>query len=740
MGTKKKNSKGAKNQGSVMRYFIIAFLVLLLGVSIIFKAAKIMTVEKGSWDTISRLYKATNITITPQRGNIYAEDGQVLATSLPTYKMYMDFMAAKETTEEKTQRAQVVRDSTLRANLNKICAELNRLFPDQSAAEFRRRFEKGLEKHSRHMCLYNNRISYNQNREVMKLPIFRESQNKSGYCPEVQQERKHPFGSLLERSLGEMYAGKDTAKCGIELAYDTLLRGIPGIGRREKVLNTYQTFIDREPVNGYDIHTSIDVSLQDFCEKAIKEKMAEINGYVGVVIVMETKTGNIKAIVNMEECGDGAYRERKNHAISDLMEPGSTFKTASMMVALDDGVIDVNDSVDTGCGIYLMHGSKMKDHNWTKGGYQWLKVPEILWVSSNIGVSRIIDEKYGKNPQKFVDGLNRVGIGYPLNFPLAGSSNPRIKSPKSSSWSKTALAWMSIGYETQVPPISTLTFYNAIANGGKMIKPRLVTSYSYEGETIYEYPTEVLIDKICKTSTLEKIKKILYGVVNQKKNARGVGGLGKPAGSETFGVAGKTGTAQVATGGSYTGERRYLVSFCGFFPYENPKYTAIVAIQKRGLPASGGAQAGSVFGLIAKRIMASEAESNQKLSNDNEYLFTPVTKNGDISAAQNVLQELGLGKFCKGWSGTSTSPQWGCVENDNRQIKFTCHSPQKNIMPNIIGMGARDAVFILESLGLKVRLSGTGKVAEQSISAGTKIERGTSVSIKLNTQANKAKS
>lgn len=734
MGTCK-NKKSNRNQGSVIRYFLLAFLVSLLGAAVIVKSVKIMTVEKSSWDSIAKLYTATNISIKPMRGNIYADDGQVLATSLPTYKMYMDFLAAKETTEEKTERAQVVRDSMLRANLDVICRKLNEMFPDQSAAEFRSRFEKGLEKHSRHLLLYPRLISYNQNCEVKQLPVFNQSQNKSGYCPEMHQEREHPFGSLSERTLGRLFPGKDSSMNGIELAYDTLLRGIPGVGRREKVLNSYQTIIEKEAVNGFDVNTSIDVSLQDFCEKAIKEKMAEINGYVGVVIVMETKTGNIKAIVNMEECGDGKYRERKNHAISDLMEPGSTFKTASMMVALDDGVIDLNDSVDTGCGIYLMHGSKMKDHNWTKGGYQWLKVPEILWVSSNIGISRIIDEKYGKNPQKYIDGLKRIGIGYPLNFPLAGSANPRIKGPNDRGWSKTALAWMSIGYETQIPPISTLTFYNAIANGGKMIKPRLVTSYSRNGEIVYEYPTEVLIDKICKTSTLNKIKKILYGVVNQKKNARGVGGLGKPAGSETFGVAGKTGTAQVAYGGNYSGERRYLVSFCGFFPYENPKYTAIVAIQKRGLPASGGAQAGSVFGLIAKRIMANETKDNQKLTSNPEELFTPIAKNGDINAAGNVLEKLGLSKFCKGWDFTQNNQIWGNIESEKQQIKFTHQKRSKDIMPDVIGMGARDAVFILESHGLRVHLSGVGKVSEQSIPSGTTIEKGKSVTIKLSTQS-----
>ena len=303
------------------------------------------------------------------------------------------------------------------------------------------------------------------------MPVFNLNKYKGGFHEQTYNQRKKPFGSLAARTLGDMYA--DTAqgaKNGIELAFDTLLKGRDGITHRQKVRNKYLNITDIAPVDGCDIISTLDVGMQDICEKALVDKLKEINANVGVAVLMEVETGEVKAIVNMTKAGDGRYYEMRNNAISDMMEPGSTFKTASIMVALEDGKITPETEVDTGNGIMNMHGSQMRDHNWHRGGYGKIDVTRILEVSSNIGVSYLIDKYYKDNPQKYVDGLKRMGIDQALQLQISGEGKPNIKGPKERYFAKTTLPWMSIGYETQIPPLNILTFYNAIANNGGKVR------------------------------------------------------------------------------------------------------------------------------------------------------------------------------------------------------------------------------------------------------------------------------
>ena len=467
--------------------------------------------------------------------------------------------------------------------------------------------------------------------------------------------------------------------------------------------------------------------MQDLAERSVINELKEINGNVGVAIVMDVKTGDIKAIVNMEKCFDGEYREIHNHAVSDLLEPGSVFKTASLLVALDDGVVDTTYSVETGGGVWPMYGRDMKDHNWRKGGYGRLTFAQTLWYSSNIGVSRIIDDHYRNNPEKFVKGIHRVGLADDLKIPLVGATPARIRMPHKNShgqydnWSKTALPWMSIGYETQVPPISTLTFYNAIANNGKMMRPRFVTKVVKDGETIMEFPPEVLHERIAKEQSIKKIQTILEQVVSI--------GLGKKAGSPNFLVAGKTGTAQMSkgAGGYKSGGVNYLLSFAGYFPADNPRYSCIVCIQKSGLPASGGGMSGKVFHEISEGIMAQSLKLDVKDAQDSASVIIPDVKNGNILAADYVLTHLGI-KTNTNWSGSylTGNPIWGKAEKvGNRYVKLEKQKQYgKGTVPDIIGMGARDAVFMMESRGIKTRLYGRGKVTKQSLMAGKPVKQG----------------
>ena len=443
---------------------------------------------------------------------------------------------------------------------------------------------------------------------------------------------------------------------------------------------------------------------------------------------MEVATGDIKAIVNMTKCNDGIYREIRNNAVSDMMEPGSTFKTASIMVALEDGYITPDQNVDTGNGVYMMHGRPMKDHNWHRGGYGVINTTQVLMYSSNIGVSRLVDENYHKNPEKFVEGLYKLGIATPLNLDIPGAAKkPNIRKPNKDNWSKTALAWMSIGYETQVPPMNTLAFYNAIANGGKMVKPRFVKSIVKDGEVVENIPVEVLNPAIASPKTIEQIQTILEKVVSQ--------GLGKRAGSKQFHVSGKTGTAQVSQGkGGYkSGTMHYLVSFCGYFPSEAPKYSCIVAIQKSGLPASGGEMAGSVFSEIAERVFAKHLAKDLKEAKDSTAILTPDVKHGDIAAAHYILDNINApmsGTFSK---KKGDKPVWGQITHTpNTNITLTPKDINANKVPNVVGMGAKDAVYLLESLGLKVQLTGIGKVKSQSILAGNTLQKGKTIQLRLN--------
>ena len=698
------------------RYSFIILVMVLLGIAIVFKAGVIMFAERQYWHDVADRFVKEEVPLIPNRGNIISSDGQLMASSLPEYKIYMDFKAGGEK-----------KDTLLMRHLDSICDGLHQIFPDKSKAEFKAHILKGRKKGSRNYLLYPKRISYIQYKEAKQLPVFNLSKYKGGFHEQTFNRRKKPFGSLAMRTLGDMYSDVTLgAKNGLELQYDSILKGKEGVSHRQKVMNKYLNIVDIPPVDGCDIITTIDVGMQDIAEKALLDQLKEINGNVGVAILMEVKTGEVKAIVNMTKGNDGIYREVKNNAVSDMMEPGSTFKTASIMVALEDGYITPDQEVDTKNGVYMMHGRPMKDHNWHRGGYGVIDVTKVLMVSSNIGVSRVIDENYHNQPEKYVDGLYKLGIATPLNLDIPGAAKkPNIRRPTKENWSRTALAWMSIGYETQVPPMNTLAFYNAIANNGVMVKPKFVKAIVKDGKVIEEIPTEVLNPAIASPKTIEQIQTILEKVVSE--------GLGKKAGSKQFHVSGKTGTAQVSQGkGGYkTGRMQYLVSFCGYFPSEEPKYSCIVAIQKSGLPASGGLMAGSVFSEIAERVYAKHLALDLKEAKDSTAILTPDVKHGNLAAAQYFLDEFdiettGIEKH------DEDKPLWGNVtHNHNLNISLTPKEISEKKVPRVIGMGAKDAVYLLESLGLRVHLSGMGKVKTQSIPPGNTLIKGKTIQLRL---------
>lgn len=716
----------------ITRYFSIIIFMAALGVAILGKALFIMVFERGYWEEVRNRSIVDSLVIEPRRGNILADDGQLLASSTPQYTLFMDFYVS-DRDEERRLKAQHLRDTLIMNNLDVICQGLHSVLPDKSVEEFKRTFREGMAAKNarsrgyRHWPLYGyRRISYAQYKEITQLPVLGEKMATIGLYTESNIERKKVFGSLARRTLGDVYAKVDSAKNGIELAYDDQLRGTPGWGHRKMVNRERLTIVDVPAIDGKDVKTTLNVEIQDIAEKALLDVMHKQNteyggnARTGVVVVMEVATGDIKAMVNMSRAGDGRYYELKNHALADILEPGSTFKTASLLVALDDKKISITDSVDANRGLYKFGTATMRDHNWNKASaYGVLSVPQVLMYSSNVGTARLIDENYSKNPEKFVEGLHRMGLA--THFPLLpGTGKPVIRYPNKTNWSRTTLPWMSIGYETQIAPINIVSFYNAIANGGTFMKPRLVSAILEDGHVVEEFEPEVLIDNIASKQALADITTMLKMVVNEPT------GLGRQAGSPDFLVAGKTGTAQIASGGQLTGGGHQL-SFCGFFPADAPKYTCIVSVQTKGGLISGGGVAGVVFGEIAKRIMARDVHRELDELRDSTATFVPSVMRGNIAAARYVLDELGVSTE---WNASTSYRDghmvWGNAEIRDKDVALDgiAFDPSQGKVPNVRGLGAKDAVYMLESCGLNVRLSGSGKVRFQSIPHGSKASKG----------------
>lgn len=683
----------------IPRYTFVIIMLTLVGVAVVASAGYQMFFQQSYWEKVRERLASRQQDIAAVRGNIYSADGQLLVGSMPIYTLYVDLVVVDRNDSIAERKHRIWRDTTFVKEVDSLSIGLNHLFPKKSVKEYKdllntafrnaKARETSSRKCQRTFVLARN-ASYIQYREFLKLPYVRYGRNKSGMYGEEIPQRQKPYGNMARRTLGDLMSSSDSAMNGLELAYDSILRGVNGKKHREKVRRMWTDRTDVEPINGLDIISTIDVGMQDAAERILVKKLHEVNGEVGVVVLMEVATGDVKAIVNMTRLGtpgNYTYAEVKNNAITDLWEPGSTFKTASIMVALEDGMVTRKDSVQVGNGQYLMHGRVMKDHNWRKGGYgRAISVDECLMFSSNVGVSRIIDEHYSQHPEKYVDGLHREGVGVPFTLPFKGQGFPSVRRPKpdGSNWSKTALAWMSIGYETQIPPIYTVTFYNAIANNGRMVKPRFVREIRKDGVTLKEFPVEVVKERICKPSTLKDIHEILERVVNDPT------GLGKKAGCKQFKVCGKTGTAQVADEhGSYHGSpARYMVSFCGFYPSEKPQYSCIVCIKKSGLPASGGGQCGPVFSELAQYVMA-------------KGVFREAHEAADSTS---ILE----------------APEPAAIP-----------SAEEGTVPDLTGLGARDAVNILEPLGLKVKLHGQGHIYKQSIHAGQKAVKGQTISLDM---------
>jgi cell division protein FtsI (penicillin-binding protein 3) len=509
---------------------------------------------------------------------------------------------------------------------------------------------------------------------------------------------------------------------GLEGAYEQYLKGKEGISYRENLSGRWVSRIEIEPQDGMDIITTLNIKLQDIAESALLQNLEKHSADWGTAILMEVKTGEIKAIANLGR-ENGAYTENYNYGLGNQgsYEPGSTFKLISLMAAMEDGLTDTSTVYDTGNGVWKYRNRTIYDSDYRYGGHGELTVKQIFEKSSNVGVAKIITKAYEKNPEKFVDRIYGFGLNKPLELELKGEGKPYFKYPGDSDWWGTTLAWMSYGYESKMTPLQILTFYNAVANNGCMVKPRLVREIRENGVLIRQFKTEVLNPMITTRETIGKAQKMLEGVCEL--------GTGRSLQNPWFNIAGKTGTAQISSGtGGYV-KGMYLASFAGYFPADNPRYSLIVTINNpRGGVFYGGSVAGPVFKEIAERVFAASNlfEDPVDESETPETPELPEIKKGTTENILRVAHELKIGNI----GGKAGSGMASIKNSDGKLLLNTVDIPSGKV-PDVRGMGASDAVFILENAGLQVKIKGTGKVKEQSIPPGSNYSRGSYVYLTL---------
>jgi cell division protein FtsI (penicillin-binding protein 3) len=732
----KKDTTDVQVNGILFRYFLVCMLLLVVVGGIIFCIADIIFVEKKEWLKIAERErsKIPDRTIIPNRGNIYSSDGRLIATSFPRYRIFMDFRGEaidtlafyqKPKPAKKGKTDSVAIAEAKKNGVDSLAFYLSRKFRKDENT-IKKELKDALKKKTKRYSLHDKRISYADLKEIKQFPFIRLGKNRSGFIEEVFVERQRPFGSLASRTIGDVFAtldslGRTKGRNGLELQYDTLLRGKPGVKAIRREAGVWREMPIVEVENGMDIRSTIDIEIQDITERALLNELRRTNAESGTIIVMEVKTGEIKAITNMERTASG-YREDMNYAVADLMEPGSTFKVASIMVALEDGVCRPDEMVDTGNGVYdyLKNNRPIRDHNANKGGFGRISVEQTIWQSSNVGVAKVILKGYEQEPMKFINGLERIGLMEDLQIEIVGAGRSIIRRPGEKGWSKSSLPWMSFGYETQIPPIYMLAFYNAIANNGKMMRPFFVKEIMQNDKTLKRFSPEVVKDNICSGRTLRIVQDMLTGVVEQ--------GTGRPAYSPLIRIAGKTGTAQIARKGSYKGTG-HQVSFAGYFPADHPVYSCMAVI-RRPSPAfypSGGAMSGGVVKNVAEKIYAAQTKFDvKKMAVDSLAVFFPTPKAGEGKALKRVLNELDI----KTEKKEMESP-WALASVNGDRMRLSDIHIREGLVPRVTGMGAKDAVYLLENAGLQVRLSGIGRVVSQSIRPGQPVSRGQTIMITL---------
>jgi len=695
-----------KSKESLIRLYIVYFLVLFVGLAIVAQIfyLQIFKGEQLKTDVNKQIFISKKV-LAP-RGNIYASNQlkTSLALSVPRYKVFVDLVTIKE--------------KTFNDNITELSDSLSVLINGKNSFQWKSDLETQKFEGNRYYHIARG-LRNDEVERLKKFPIFNLGKYKGGCIVLKSNKRVKPYGMLANRTVG--YAveneGKKSILVGIEGAFNTYLKGQNGQMLMEKIRGNewkpVENELSVEPVPGSDVYTSIDVNLQDVAESALLKQLKDQKAQKGCAVLMEVKTGFVKAIANLSfDTETETYFEAQNHAVGLASEPGSTFKLASLLVALEQGKVKITDSVDmTGrydfYDNYLTDGGKVYGRNTIKVAFE---------KSSNV-ISKIIYDNYKNDPQEFIDGLKEIGIHQKLGLSILGEGTPFIKESTDPTFTGITLPWMSIGYELKMTPLQTLALYNAVANEGILLKPQFVR-YIKKGSEIQKYfKPEILNTSICSKSTLNDLKAMLEGVVE-----RGTANNIKARG---FKIAGKTGTSKIAQGSKGYGNK-YQASFCGYFPAKTPIYSCIVVVQGPTKNIFGSVVSGSVFKEIADKVYAQEFKKENIAVEDsiNQY---PYSRNGDKESFLIASRKIGIPVN----DLSSNTTQWISTRTGNNGIKIITKENKKGLVPNVIGMGLIDATYILEKYGLLVQPVGSGIVREQSIRAGFKLYKGQKIVLQL---------
>jgi cell division protein FtsI (penicillin-binding protein 3) len=696
----------------VWRSGIVYFTLVIIAVAIIVRILILQVVQHGKWSAMSEKYVYKTAEAPANRGDILAYDGRLLASSVPYYTIYMD------------TRSSGMSAQTWSQGINGLSAGLAKILGERPAAEWKAIITEARKRGERYF-LIRRKVDYETLQKLRELPIFREGQYKGGMVAQAESRRILPNSELAARTIGYLNMGEEGTEVGIEGSFDRDLAGKNGVVIKQRLTGGDWITVDVagsvEPRDGNDIVTTLDIDLQDVATSALLKQLEKHNAHHGCAVVMEVATGDIRAIANLEQGDDGEYHESYNYAIAESTEPGSTFKLPSLMAAIEDGVIDTGDIVDTGTGSVRYYNKIIRDTK--EDGYGKLTVKQVFEKSSNVGTSRLITEHYRNNPKAFVDRLYAMKLNQKLDIQLKGEGEPLIRYPGDKLWSGLSLPMMSHGYEVQLTPLQILTFYNAVANDGRMMKPRFVTAIMRNGRVIKRYEPHIIINSIASRSTIKKARKMMEGVVEH--------GTATNLKNSNYKIAGKTGTAQIARGryGYRSGARiSYQASFVGYFPAENPLYSCIVVVNA---PSNGvyygNVVAGSVFKEISDKIYSTNFFRDYRTEvKDNIKPSAPEAGNGYREDLNNVLKKLDV-RYKR-----TASDDWVATRENGDTVRLVGLKITKGLVPDVRGMSLRDAVFLLENSGYRVKYNGKGKVMRQSPAQGARYFEGQIVSLELN--------
>ncbi|MDA3780372.1 MAG: penicillin-binding protein [Bacteroidales bacterium] len=693
----------------VWRVGVVYVFVLVLAGIIIGRVLYLQIIEGGELRKISESINFEDIIVKSNRGEILAADGRMLASSIPYYDIRMD------------TRSTGMKKNVFAKNIDSLAYSLSVFFKDKSAKEYKKQITIARQNNER-FYLVKRRVNYNQLKEIKTFPLFRLGQYKGGLIVITNNIRIQPHVNLASRTIGSTTKSEAGNTVGIEGAYDHELKGVDGVRLMQKLHGNVWIPVNDgnevEPRDGNDVVTTLDVNIQDVAESALMRQLKKQEAHHGTVVLMEVATGEVKAIANLERNSKGEYKETYNYAVGESTEPGSTFKLASMIAILEDGYVDVDDSVNTGDGTVYYYDTKMSDSK--IGGYGKISVKDAFVVSSNVGVSKIITKYYTGKEHKFIDRLYRMNLNKKLNLDIMGEGVPRIKYPGDKLWSGISLPMMSIGYEVSMTPLQILAFYNAIANNGRMVKPMFVKSLMYHGDKIKSFETKTINQSICSRSTLKKVKEMLEGVVEN--------GTARNLKNNNYKIAGKTGTCQIANkkyGYKDNSKVSYQASFVGYFPADNPKYSCIVVVNSPSKNIYyGNLVAGPVFKEISDKVYATRIDMHKSVKKiyNNSQLKVAYSKHGNKNQLVYVLKSFGMPV-----EDDIVDSDWVVTTKKDSCIKLANRYIDNGIMPKVVGMGVKDALYILENLGLEVRINGRGSIQEQSIQYGKRIKKGDEV-------------